>query len=69
MSSLFLINVLEVFSKKRLKRLDETKSRTPNALMKSKLQLLAERLKNGTLTDNKLLLEDTSGPTMEDSIH
>ena len=69
MSSLFLINVLEVFSKKRLKRLNEINSRTPNELMKSKLQLLAEKLKNGTLTDNKLLLENTSSPTMEDSIH
>lgn len=69
MSSLFLIKVLEVFSKKRLSHIEESKAKTPNSIMKSKLRALAEKLRNGQTVDDKILLVDTSGPTTEDSVH
>ena len=69
MSSLFLIKVLEVFSKKRLSHIEKSKVKTPNSMMKSKLQALAEKLRNGQTVDDKILLVDTSGPTTEDSVH
>ena len=65
------LEILDIFSNKRLSKVEVMKSpaKTQSDLMKKKLKDLIEKLKNGQSSYNNILVMDTSGPQNEDLVH
>ena len=71
MSKNTVVNILDVFSTRRLGKVETMSSqkKSHNDIMKQRLKTLIEKIKSGQSTFNNVLVMDTSGPKCEDAIH